>query len=49
MLRVYALIVARQRLGKHAPTLTNTHAATEELLNGVSSKQSVLYKILNMQ
>jgi hypothetical protein len=27
------LIVARQRLGKHVPAATNTHATIEELMN----------------
>jgi hypothetical protein len=32
-LYVYLLIVARQRLGKHATMATNTHTTIEELLD----------------
>jgi hypothetical protein len=31
-----------QRLSKHVPTATNTHTTTEELLEAMSSVQSVL-------
>jgi hypothetical protein len=34
--------VTRQRLGKHIPAATNTHATMEELLDMVFSVQSVL-------
>jgi hypothetical protein len=42
-----APLTARQRLGKHIPTGTNTHATTE-LLDAVLSMQFMLYQILNM-
>jgi hypothetical protein len=34
--------VAMQRLGKHVPAATNTHATTQELLDSVFSMRSVL-------
>jgi hypothetical protein len=42
--RVSAPIVARQRLGKHVPSATNTHAITEALLYASSSVRSVSYQ-----
>jgi hypothetical protein len=34
--------MARQQLGKHTPVGTDMHATTEELLEGVTSVQSIL-------
>jgi hypothetical protein len=41
-------IVARQRLGKHIPAATNTHATIEELLDTILSMRSVFYQALNI-
>jgi hypothetical protein len=38
------LIVARQRLGKHFPVATNTHATTEESLDTSFSMRTVSYQ-----
>jgi hypothetical protein len=40
--------VARQRLNKHFPTETSTHATIKELLGTVFSMQFVSYQIINM-
>jgi hypothetical protein len=37
----YTRADSRQRLGKHVPAATNTYAAIEVLLEGVSSTRSV--------
>jgi hypothetical protein len=37
--------VARQRLGKHVPAATNTHATVKELLDPVFSMRSALNQI----
>jgi hypothetical protein len=37
-------IVLRQRLGKHIPAASNTHATIEEFLASSSSLRSVLYQ-----
>jgi hypothetical protein len=42
-LRVYALIVASQRLGKNVTAATNTHPTLEEFLNTSFSMRTVLY------
>jgi hypothetical protein len=39
-------VVVRQRLGKHVPTATNTHATTEELLDAVFSMSSMSYQVV---
>jgi hypothetical protein len=39
-----SLIVARQRLDKKVTAATNTHAATEELLDASFSMRSASYK-----
>jgi hypothetical protein len=36
--------IARQRLGKHVPAATNTHATIEEMLNASFSMRSVSYQ-----
>jgi hypothetical protein len=41
--------VAMQRLGKHIPAATNTHATITEMLDAVRSMRSVLYQLLSMQ
>jgi hypothetical protein len=41
------MAVARQQLGKHVSTATNTHTI-EELLDMVFSMWSMFYHILNM-
>jgi hypothetical protein len=40
--------VTRQRLGKHFPAATNTHATVEELLDAVFSMWSLSFQVLNM-
>jgi hypothetical protein len=37
--------VARQRLGKHVPAVTNAHETVQELLDAVFSMRSVPYRI----
>jgi hypothetical protein len=39
--------VARQRLGKHVPALTNAHGTVVDLLDAVFSVRSVMYQILS--
>jgi hypothetical protein len=41
-------IVSRQRLGKHVPAATHTHATIEEVLNTVFSVRSVSDQLLGM-
>jgi hypothetical protein len=41
--------VGRQRLRKHVPAATNTHATTEGLLDAVFYMRSVSYQILHME
>jgi hypothetical protein len=36
--------IARQRLGKHVPSATNTQATTEVLLDAVFSMWSMVYQ-----
>jgi hypothetical protein len=43
-LHVYSPIVARQRLSKNGTAATNTHATTEESLEGSFPLRSVLYR-----
>jgi hypothetical protein len=39
-LPLFPPIVARQRLGKHVPAATDTHAIIEEVMNSVFSTRS---------
>jgi hypothetical protein len=42
-------IIARQRLGKDVPAVTNTQATKEEMLDMVFSMPSLSYQIFSMQ